>query len=219
MSVVVAFIGAKEPTVGPDPCAADYELEVDEHADRVELSVWVVVPTAPSGSPTSGDTPVTCPAVVYARTVSASLAAPLRERALVDAATGSTFRPVLTSSLLVPTPMPDGWRLRGESGQSASSPAGTLPLLWSQTFGPWDGAGVQVVMSWGGPCEGSMVGPGTTPVTIRGVEGFLRPPGMGGATLLWREGEACVAVTDLSAGPAAELLATAGRLAPSTRAD
>jgi hypothetical protein len=89
-ALTVSFVGA--PDTGDEACGEDYTAEAVES----ELAVTVIVTRHPhvGGGPV-GAPPVACPAVGARRTASATLAAPLGERPVLDFQTGTPVPLVL----------------------------------------------------------------------------------------------------------------------------
>jgi len=104
------FVGAP-PGPSDDPCARAYEATAEPTADKVTVTLRELpAPPLPPGH--------ACAAIGYARTATVELPEPLRDRPLVDGATGKQ-RPVIDAALLLtPSWLPTGYRFLREQVES-----------------------------------------------------------------------------------------------------
>jgi hypothetical protein len=104
------FVGAP-PGPPDDPCARAYAATADPTAATVTVTLREL--PGPTPPPEHG-----CTAIGHGRTVTIDLPEPLRDRPLVDGATGRQ-RPVLDAALLLtPSWLPPGYRLVSERLES-----------------------------------------------------------------------------------------------------
>jgi len=105
-SLTIVFTGGPEGNLEQDPCAGEYDVEVDETADSVTVTVYSLKLVEPPGSPDE----IFCFADGYARTLSITIGGSgLGERALIDGARGETRSPIDETALMAPASLPEGW--------------------------------------------------------------------------------------------------------------
>lgn len=130
MEVLIVLVGARQHDPD-DPCSAAYHARVTETNTEVRLQLGVSSPVDRRPPPPSG-TAYGCTAEGHTRAVTARLASPLGDRAVVEEQF-ERRHPVFDGDALAGVGwIPDGWSSRGEGPGFGGEEEGS----WTQRFGP-----------------------------------------------------------------------------------
>lgn len=125
-SFTIVFTGGQEGDLESNPCAGEYEAEVEEAADSVTITLYSLALVAP---PDLGDD-FGCDAVGYERRVGVSIGGDgLGDRTVIDGSTGEQRTLIDETSILMPTSLPEEWMelYRGPSGPAMEFAYGPDP--------------------------------------------------------------------------------------------
>jgi len=116
-SLTIVFTGGPVGNLERDPCAGEYDVEIDEADESVTITVYSLKLVDP---PAGSDT-VVCLDVGYGRTLLITIGGSgLGERALIDGARGEVRAPIDRTALLVPGALPEGWSERYQYPQGSA---------------------------------------------------------------------------------------------------
>lgn len=197
---VTVLTAPADPPSGFDPCAA-------RHPRVTETATEVVVELV-DASLSTGQAWVECQASPFSGWGTLELAAPLGERRLVDATTGTELTAVDGAALLFPTALPDPFDLQHWDEFTAVDPR------WTFSFSAAD----QVLSLAADTLPGCPVA--SALMTIRGHEGSHCSAENGPGTIVWQEGghQYSLEWVDVGGNPlsatVADLLAIAEDLEP-----
>lgn len=105
-SVTIAFTGGREGDLEDNPCVGEYDVEVEETAEAVTITLYSLRLANPPALPDDFG----CTAEGYARRLGVTIGGDgLADRRLIDGATGETRIPIDETAMLLPRELPDGW--------------------------------------------------------------------------------------------------------------